>query len=75
MYGYYFLLGVVLGILLGEVDELEPAIHTLLTCCIYSINFITVVHTIVMCVSLFGISHLMVLLLETPKMTIRSTLC
>ena len=30
MYGYYFLLGVVLGILLGEVDELEPAIHTLL---------------------------------------------
>ena len=31
MYGYYFLLGVVLGILLGEVDELELPFHPLLT--------------------------------------------
>ena len=30
MYGYYFLLGVVLGILLGEVDELELPFHPLL---------------------------------------------
>ena len=31
MYGYYFLLGVVLGILLGEVDELELPFHPLLS--------------------------------------------
>ena len=42
MYGYYFLLGVVLGILLGEVDELEPAIHTLLTCNSDSIRVVDV---------------------------------